>query len=329
MRIQLGALTLALTLAAGAASAKDFQPAIIFDMGGKFDKSFNEAAYNGAEKFKKETGLPYLEFEVTQEAQREQAMERMVRKGADVVVVVGFAFATPLEQIAKSNPKTKFTIIDTVVDRPNVQSVTFKEEQGSFLVGMAGAMASKTGKVGFVGGMDIPLIHNFQIGYEQGVKHAAPNATVLVNYAGTTPAAWTDPTHGSELTIGQYNQGADVVYAAAGATGLGVLQAAADKDKLAIGVDSDQNYLHPGHVLTSMVKRVDVAVYKAFKDAKDGTWKPGAQNLGLKEGGVDYALDQYNRSLITPEMEAKLNEAKQAIIDGKLEVKNYYSTQKQ
>jgi basic membrane protein A len=152
---------------------------------------------------------------------------------------------------------------------------------------------------------------------------------MLANYAGTTPAAWTDPTRGAELAIGQFDQGADVVYAAAGATGLGVLQAAADKDKLAIGVDSDQNYLYPGHILTSMVKRVDVAVYNAFKDAKDGTWKPGAQNLGLKEGGVDYALDQYNRSLITPDMEKKLNEAKQAIIDGKLEVKDYYSTQKQ
>src|SRR5919206_2306470 len=158
MRFQLGGLALALTLAAGAASAKEFQPAIIFDLGGKFDKSFNEAAYNGAEKFKKETGIPYLEFEVTQEAQREQAMERMVRKGADVIVVVGFSFATPLEQIAKSNPRTKFTIIDTVVDQPNVQSVTFKEEQGSFLVGMAGAIAGKTRKGRFVGGIDIPLI---------------------------------------------------------------------------------------------------------------------------------------------------------------------------
>jgi basic membrane protein A len=323
-------LALGATLAAGtAATAADFQPAIIFDMGGKFDKSFNEAAFNGAERFKKESGLPYLEFEVTQEAQREQAMERMIRKEADVVVVVGFAFSTPLEGIAKANPNVKFAIVDSVVEQPNVQSIVFKEHEGSFLAGMAAAMASKTGKVGFVGGMDIPLIRNFMVGYEQGVKHVNPAAQVLVNYTGTTPAAWNDPARGGELAIGQFGQGADVVYAAAGATGLGVLQAAADKGKLSVGVDSNQNHLHPGSVLTSMLKRVDVAVYEAFKTAKDGTWKPGAQSLGLKEEGVGYALDENNRKLITPEMEKRLEEAKAAIVAGSLSVKDYQATQKQ
>ncbi len=323
MRIQLAAAALAFLAGVGGASAKDFQPAVIFDMGGKFDKSFNEAAYNGAEKFKAETGISYLEFEVTQEAQREQAMERMAGRGANIVVVVGFQNATPLEKIAKDYPDTKFTIIDSVVDLPNVQSVTFKEHEGSFLVGMAAVMASKTGKVGFVGGMDIPLIRNFQFGYEQGVKHANASATIFANYTGATPAAWNDPARGGELAIGQFNQGADVVYAAAGATGLGVLQAAADKGKLSIGVDSNQNHLHPGSVLTSMLKRVDVAVYNAFKDAQGGSWKAGAQNLGLKEEGVGYALDEHNRQLITPEMERKLEEAKAAIIAGTLEVKPY------
>jgi basic membrane protein A len=328
MRIQLAAAALAILAGAGGASAQDFQPAVIFDMGGKFDKSFNEAAYNGAEKFKAETGISYLEFEVTQEAQREQAMERMAGRGANIVVVVGFQNATPLEKIAKDYPDTKFTIIDSVVDLPNVQSVTFKEHEGSFLVGMAAVMASKTGKVGFVGGMDIPLIRNFQFGYEQGVKHASGSASVLANYTGTTPAAWNDPARGGELAIGQFDQGADVVYAAAGATGLGVLQAAADKSKLSIGVDSNQNHLHPGSVLTSMLKRVDVAVYKAFKGAQDGTWQAGAQSLGLKEDGVGYALDENNRQLITADMEKKLEEAKAAIIAGQLEVKDYYSSQK-
>ena len=205
----------------------------------------------------------------------------------------------------------------------------FKEHEGSFLVGMAAAMASKTGKVGFVGGMDIPLIRNFQVGYEQGVRHVNPAAQVLVNYTGTTPAAWNDPARGGELAIGQFGQGADVVYAAAGATGLGVLQAAADKQKLSIGVDSNQNHLHPGSVLTSMLKRVDVAVYNAFKTAKDGTWKPGAQSLGLKEDGVGYAVDENNRKLITAEMETKLEEAKAAIVAGTLPVKDYQATQKQ
>ena len=197
-----------------------------------------------------------------------------------------------------------------MVEKPNVQSVVFKEHEGSFLVGMAAALASKTGKVGFVGGMDIPLIRNFAFGYEQGVKHVNPDAEVIVNYTGTTPAAWNDPARGGELAIGQFGQGADVVYAAAGATGLGVLQAAADKGKLSIGVDSNQNHLHPGSVLTSMLKRVDVAVYDAFTSAKDGTWQAGVQSLGLKEDGVGYALDENNREVLTPEMQAKIDEAK-------------------
>jgi basic membrane protein A len=325
-KLLLGALT-ASVFAAGTALAQDFTPAVIFDMGGKFDKSFNEAAYNGAERFKNETGIDYLEFEVTNESQRDQALRRMARRGANVVIAVGFSFATPLEEIAKEFPDTKFVIIDGVVEQPNVQSVVFKEHEGSFLVGMAAAMASKTGKVGFVGGMDIPLIRNFAHGYEQGVKYVDPDAEVFVNMTGTTPAAWNDPAKGAELAQSQFDRGADVVYAAAGGTGLGVLQAAADSGKLSIGVDSNQNYLHPGSVLTSMLKRVDVAVYNAFKDAKEGDLKTGVQNLGLAEQGVGYALDQYNRDLITPEMEAKLEEAKQKIISGELEVTDYYSTQ--
>src|SRR5262245_25993099 len=171
----------AATFAAGVASAQDFTPAVIFDMGGKFDKSFNEAAYNGAERFKNEAGIEYLEFEVTNESQRDQALRRMARRGANVVIAVGFSFATPLEQIAQEFPDTKFVIIDGVVEQPNVQSVVFKEHEGSFLVGMAAAMASKTGKVGFVGGMDIPLIRNFAHGYQQGVKYINPDAEVFVN----------------------------------------------------------------------------------------------------------------------------------------------------
>ncbi|MEZ5863538.1 MAG: BMP family ABC transporter substrate-binding protein [Geminicoccaceae bacterium] len=322
-----GLAMLALALMTGTATAQDFKPAVIFDMGGKFDKSFNEAAYNGAERFKEETGVEYLEFEVTQEAQREQAMRRMVRNGATIVVVVGFQNATPLETVAPDNPDVEFTIIDAVVDQPNVQSVTFKEHEGSFLVGMAAAMASKTGKVGFVGGMDIPLIRNFAHGYEQGVHFVNPDAEVLVNMTGTTPAAWNDPGKGGELAIGQFDQGADVVYAAAGATGLGVLQAAADRGKLSIGVDSNQNHLHPGSVLTSMLKRVDVAVYNAFKDSMDGTWQAGAQSLGLAEDGVGFAIDDNNRALITPEMEAAIEDAKAKIVAGEIVVEDYYSTQ--
>jgi basic membrane protein A and related proteins len=326
-KIVTGLAAAVVALVAATASAQDFKPAVIFDMGGKFDKSFNEAAYNGAERFKAETGIEYLEFEVTQEAQRDQAMRRMVRNGATIVVVVGFQNATPLETIGAENPDTNFTIIDAVVDLPNVQSVTFKEHEGSFLVGMAAAMASETGTVGFVGGMDIPLIRNFAHGYEQGVKFVNPDAEVLVNMTGTTPAAWNDPARGGELAIGQFDRGADIVYAAAGSTGLGVLQAAADQGKLSIGVDSNQNHLHPGSVLTSMLKRVDVAVYNAFMDTMNGTWEAGASSLGLAEDGVGFALDENNRDLITAEMEAAIEDAKAKIIAGELAVEDYYSTQ--
>jgi basic membrane protein A and related proteins len=326
MRTLIAAIA-ATIFSAGVAGAQDFTPAILFDLGGKFDKSFNEAAYNGAERFKEETGIEYLELEMTNEAQREQALRRMVRRDAGIIVAVGFAFATPLEAVAKEHPDAKFTIIDAVVEADNVQSVVFKEHEGSFLVGMAAAIASETGKVGFVGGMDIPLIRNFAHGYVQGVEHVAPDAEVFVNMTGTTPAAWNDPTKGAELAQSQFDRGADVVYAAAGATGLGVLQAAADSGKLSIGVDSNQNYLHPGSVLTSMVKRVDVAVYDAFKGAMEGTWEAGTRSLGLAEDGVGYALDEHNRELITPEIEQSLEEAEQQIIAGEIEVTDYYSTQ--
>ncbi|MDH3658753.1 MAG: BMP family ABC transporter substrate-binding protein [Alphaproteobacteria bacterium] len=324
----LGALAgAAMTMGAGAAHAQDFQPAIIYDLGGKFDKSFNEAAYNGAERFKEESGVEYLEFEVTNESQRDQALRRMARRGATIVVAVGFSYATPMETIADEFPDTQFTIIDSVVEKDNVQSVVFKEHEGSFLVGMAAALKSETGKVGFVGGMDIPLIRNFAHGYEQGVKHVNPDAEIYVNMTGTTPAAWNDPAKGAELAQSQFDRGADVVYAAAGGTGLGVLQTAADSGKFSIGVDSNQNYLHPGSVLTSMLKRVDVAVYNAFMSAKDGNWQAGMQNLGLAEEGVGYALDEHNEALISDDIKAELEGAKAKIVAGELEVTDYYSTQ--
>ncbi|WP_340150359.1 BMP family ABC transporter substrate-binding protein [uncultured Sneathiella sp.] len=322
-KIALGLVATAALAVSGLAHAEDFSPAIVFDMGGKSDKSFNEAAFNGIEKFKKETGIDYMEFEVTQVSQREQAAQRMARDDADIVIAIGFAQAAAVEKAAKKYPDTKFTIIDMVVDLPNVQSVIFREEQGSFLVGMAAAMASETGKVGFIGGMDIPLIRKFALGYKEGVMYANPNAEVIENMTGTTPAAWNDPTKGSELAKSQYDRGADVIFAAAGATGLGVLQTAADEGKLAIGVDSNQNYLHPGSMLTSMMKRVDVAVYNALMTAKDGTWEPGIQVLGLAENGVGFAVDQWNKDLLTEEMVAKLNAAREDIIEGKIKVTNY------
>jgi len=317
------ALVAAVTALAGHVAAQEFVPAIVFDMGGKFDKSFNEAAYAGAERFKKETAIAYREFEVTNEAQREQALRNMARRGAQVVVGIGFGQASGMERVAREFPNLKFAIVDAVVDLPNVQSIVFKEHEGSFLVGMAAAMASKTGKIGFVGGMDIPLIRRFALGYEEGAKYVNAKIEIYRNMTGTTPAAWNDPTRGGELARSQFDRGADVIYAAAGATGLGVLQAAKDKGRLAIGVDSNQNHIHPGSVLTSMIKRVDLAVYEAFKAARDGTWKAGVRSLGVAEGGVGFSLDQHNRGLITAEMEKRLQQARADIVAGKIKVTDY------
>jgi basic membrane protein A len=311
------------TPAVAPAATVEFAPAVVFDMGGKFDKSFNEAAYAGAERFKKESGVAYREFEVTNESQREQALRNMARRGANMIIAIGFAQATPLEKVANEFKHARFTIIDAVVDLPNVQSVVFKEHEGSFLVGMAAALASKTGKVGFIGGMDIPLIRKFALGYVEGAKYINPAAEVLQNMTGTTPAAWNDPTKGGELARSQFDRGADVIYAAAGGTGIGVLQAAKDSKKLAIGVDSNQNFLHPGTILTSMVKRVDVAVYDAFKTAQANKWKGGIKNLGLKEDGVGYSLDEFNKALITADMQKKLDQARADIIAGKIKVTDY------
>jgi len=311
------------SILAGPVSAQEFVPAVVFDMGGKFDKSFNEAAYAGAERFKKETNIAYREFEVKAEAEREQALRNMARRGSTIVVGIGFSQASGMEKVANEFKNVKFAIVDAVVDLPNVLSIVFKEHEGSFLVGMAAAMASKTGKVGFVGGMDIPLIRRFALGYEEGAKYVNPKIEVFQNMTGTTPAAWNDPTRGGELARSQFDRGADVVYAAAGATGLGVLQAAKDKGKLAIGVDSNQDHIHPGTILTSMIKRVDLAVYETFKAAKEGSWKPGVRSLGVAEGGVGYSIDQYNRSLITADMEKRLQQARADIVAGKIKVTDY------
>jgi len=317
---KLMAATAGLALTAGAALA---EPAIIFDLGGKFDKSFNESAYTGAKKWAEETGGTFKEIEMQSEAQREQALRRLAEDGANPVVMTGFAFGTVLGEVAPDYPDTKFAIIDMVVDQPNVKSVVFNEHEGSFLVGIMAAMASESGTVGFIGGMDIPLIRKFACGYAQGVKATNPDATVIQNMTGTTPSAWNDPVKGTELTRAQISQGADVVYAAAGGTGVGVLQAAADEGIYSIGVDSNQNHLHPGSVLTSMLKRVDVAVMKAFSEGADLT--PGITVLGLADDGVGFAMDENNKDIVTPEMIAATDEAKAKIVSGEIEVHDYMS----
>lgn len=312
---------------AGVAQAADFKPAVIFDMGGKFDKSFNEGVWNGVQRFTKETGIEVMEFEVTNEAQRKQAMERMVQRGATILLGVGFAQADAMNEVASTNPDKQFSIIDVFwLDLPNLRQYSFKEHEGSYLVGVAAAMKSQTGTIGFVGGMDIPLIRKFACGYVQGAKAANPDITVLQNMTGTTPSAWNDPVKGGELTQGQIDRGADVIYQAAGGTGIGVIQAASDAGKLAIGVDSNQNHLASGSVLTSMVKRVDIAAYQTFMDAYSNKFSAGIQSLGLAEGGVDWAVDEHNKGLVEGDIEAAVAAAREAIVSGAVKVHNYEDT---
>ena len=316
-------LALAALISAAFAVGAFAKPALIFDLGGKFDKSFNESAHNGGQRWVRDRGGSYNEVELQSEAQREQALRRFAEEGSSPIIVMGFAFGTPLGEVAPDYPDTKFVIIDAVVEEPNVRSIIFAEHEGSYLVGLMAAMASKSDTVGFIGGMDIPLIRKFACGYVQGVKAVNPGAKVIQNMTGTTPAAWNDPVKGSELTRAQISQGADVVYAAAGGTGVGVLQTAADSGILSIGVDSNQNYMHPGKVLTSMVKRVDNAVY-ASMEAGEGI-STGVSIMSLANGGVGYALDKHNDSLVDSKMKAALDKASADISSGKIKVHDYTS----
>lgn len=320
----LGASVLALA-AAAPALAQEVRPAIVYDLGGKFDRSFNEGVFNGAQRFQEETGIAFRDFEPQNDAQREQALRRFARDGFSPILGVGFAHRSAIERVAAEFPETQFAIIDSVVDLPNVASYVFKEHEGSYLVGMIAAMASESDVLGFVGGMDIPLIRRFACGYAQGVKAVAEDARVIINMTGTTGAAWNDPVRGGELARAQIEQGADVVYHAAGGTGIGVLRAAADAGALGIGVDSNQNGLHPGSVLTSMLKRVDNATEQLFTSAMNGEFEAGVQVLGLAEGGVGWALDEHNEALITEEMRTRVAEAEEAIKSGAIAVHDYMS----
>jgi basic membrane protein A len=323
MLLLAGLLQVSMTVMAGSALARDFVPALLYSADGKHDKSFNEAAYYGAERFKQRTGIDYLEHEVGPRESRADALRSLVRKGATVIVALGVLQSAAVAEVAAEYPQVKFVLIDGEVDAPNVQSIQFKEQEGSFLVGILAAMASKTHKVGFIGGMDLPIIRRFACGYEQGVKHASPETEVLEDMTGTTEAAWSNPERGAALARAQFAKGVDVVFAAAGATGLGVYQAAKDAGRLAIGVDINQNNLQPGTMLTSMVKLVDVAVELSFSNAEKGNWHAGRTVLGLAEGAVGWSLDEANRALITADMQKAVEAADQAIVDGEIQVADY------
>ncbi len=318
---------------------------VVFDAGGKNDRSFNQSAWEGARKAQQELGITLKDAEPGDSSAVEEAMRAMASEGYDLIFGIGFANATAVENVAKEFPKINFALVDAVVDLPNVSNLVFKEHEGSYLVGMLAGMRSRVvnGKrtIGFIGGMEIPLIHKFEQGYIQGAKRIYPDINVIVNYVGNTPTAWNDPTKAKEIANAQFGKGASVIYAAAGGSGNGLFDAIqerngkgvpcdpkfknkkrVDKCIYAIGVDSNQNYIVPGQILTSMLKRVDVAVYDAIKRVQEGSLTGGVLVYGLENNGVGYAIDQYNRKLINKKMEKVIAMFRQKIINGEISVRD-------
>ena len=296
---------------------------VIYDSGGKSDKSFNQMAYETALRVKEELGWDMVEFESANDTQIEQGMRKVADRGATLIVAMGFAQADAVAAVAPDYPDINFVNVDVCwLDDPagNIYQACYKEHEGSFLVGMIAAMASKTGKVGFVGGMDIPLIRKFQGGFEQGALYANPDIEIHANMTGTTPEAWNNPTKGAELAKSQVDKGADVIYQAAGATGIGVLQATADAGIMGIGVDTNQNWMHPGNMLTSMLKRLDLTIFEQAQKTAAGTFEPGIVILGLAEGMVGYAMED---GQVTAEMQSAVEAASAEIISGSITVADW------
>ncbi len=302
-----------------------FKVGMVFDVGGKGDKSFNDSAYRGLLRIADDFEIEHTEFEPGQDADRETGLRKLAQAGFDVIIGVGFLFSDSMRSVAVDYPDARFACVDFDA-RPdeqlpdNLAGLIFREEEGSFLVGVIAGLKSETGRLGFIGGMDVPLIHRFEAGYIAGARYADPAVSVTVGYAGSTPQAFADPAKGKELALLQYGRGVDVIYHASGNTGIGVIEAARETRNLAIGVDSNQNYMAPGYVLTSMVKRVDNAVYAVVLAALENRFEGGVQELGLAEDGVGYAMDDYNAGLITEAMIEMVEAARVKIIAGEIEV---------
>ncbi|MFN5582940.1 BMP family protein [Gemmatimonas sp.] len=290
---------------------------IVFDVGGRGDKSFNDGAYLGGERAAKDLGARVTYIEPGEGSDREAGLRLLAAEGMDLVIGVGFIFTDDVLALAKEYPNVRFANVDMSVPvgkdgaplplPTNLRALKFREEEGSFLVGALAALVGKSKKIGFVGGMDISLIHKFEAGYRAGVKHVCPDCEVIANYAGVTPEAFRNPGRGKEMALAMYNQGVNVIFHASGSTGLGVFEAARTTGKLAIGVDADQYNEAPGFVLTSMVKGIDASVVAAVKAVKEGTFAGGVQQFGLAEQGVGYVYDANNTALIPDAVRAKLD----------------------
>jgi len=308
---------------------------IVFDIGGKNDRSFNAAAWEGVRRAERELPICLYDVEPGNPTSIEPSMRAFAEKGFDLIIGVGFAQGPIMANVAKDYPGIHFAIVDGVIfeddgktPKANVASLVFREHEGSYLVGMIAAATSKTGTLGFIGGMDIPLIHKFETGFEEGARSVNPRIKVVDNYVGVTDAAWNNPGKGKELALSQINQGADIIFTAAGNSGLGAFDAVEQfgkgndgiANKFVIGVDSNQNGVKPGYVLTSMVKRVDNAVFDVVKEVLEGKFAGGFHVFGLDKDGVGYAMDNNNRSLIPATLIERVESAKSRIVSGEIKV---------
>ncbi len=304
----------------------EFKVALILDRGGKDDKSFNSSAFEGANRAKEKLGITLKFVEAADDNAYEGILRSFARRDFDLMIGVGFAQKEAVQKVAVQFPDKHFAIVDSEVQAPNVRSLMFEEHEGAYLVGAIAAMASKSRIIGFVGGMDIPLIRRFAMGYEAGARKIDPGAKVILNFVGITGEAWNNAPKAKELALSQYTGGAEVVFAAAGASNFGVFDAAEERKKLAIGVDSNQNWTKPGFILTSMLKRVDEAVYATILEAQSGKFQGGIRSFGLANQGIGYAVDKYNEKLLTPEIRARVEELKSDILAGKIVVPDFYKT---
>jgi basic membrane protein A len=308
------------------ANNKSNVTAVIYDTGAlDTDHAFIRMARTGAMKAKDELGAQFDEFRAPEKEALDGFMRKIASRGYGSVIAVGYQYVFAVLSLAEEFPNTTFTVIDGLVPPiyPNVQSISFKDHEGSFLIGMVAAYSSQNEKIGFIGGMDIPLIRSFETGFKQGARFVRPNIMIATDMVGNTPKAWTRPDIAYELAVKQFHDGQDVIFSAAGGSTIGVLRAANDKGKLAIGVDTNQNSIFPGHVLTSLVKRVDTAVFNTMKSTQESNWQPGIKSLGLKEGALDFAIDQHNRHLISPQVVDQVLTARERIINGLIEVESY------
>jgi basic membrane protein A and related proteins len=304
--------------------AEELKVALVLDKGGKDDKSFNAAAFAGSEKARKELGIQVKLVESMDDAGIEATMRSFAQRDYDLIIGIGFAMADAVKKVSQRFPNVNFALVDAEVNHPNVLNLLFEEHEGSYLVGAMAALHSKSGKIGFLGGMDVPLIRRFQLGFEAGAKRINPKAEIVTNYIGVTSAAWNNPPKAKEIALAQIGRGVDVIFGAAGASNYGLFDAVSEKKKLAIGVDSNQNWVKPGFILTSMLKRVDTAVYQSIRSAKEKTFKGGTERFGLRNQGIDYAMDEHNKSLVSPSAMAKVEELKAGILSGKIVVPDYY-----